>query len=211
MKTSDQPYAARDPGFCAIEFERSMGFTRSIPEAILVITTQLPAAVNAKVMLAPIRSLCLAVPFFVALLAPTVVWGDIYKWTDERGNTVISKVRPASLARVTNFEVTVEEIKGTAVATPTERMLLDKLDRLERQLLAQQHAEQVPVAPPVSAYGSYNPALQPPPPPAGYYSAYSPVLSYPYAFYPATIVTRPRFAFAHNGVRRGGFAHRGRR
>jgi hypothetical protein len=185
---------------------------RSIPEAILVVTTQLPAVINANVMLAPIRSLCLAVPFFVALLAPTVAWGDIYKWTDERGNTVISNVRPTNLARVTNFEVTVEEMKGTAVATPTERMLLDKLDKLERQLLAQQYAQQVAVAPPVSPYASYNPALQPPPPP-GYYSAYSPPLSYPYPFFPATtIVTRPRFAFAHNGVRGGSIAmHRGRR
>jgi uncharacterized protein DUF4124 len=190
-----------------------MGFPRSIPEAILAITTQLPAAVNTNVILAPIRRLCFAVPFFVALLAPTIAWGDIYKWTDERGNTVISNVRPTHLARVTNFEVTVEEMKGTAVATPTERMLLDKLDRLERQLLAQQYAQQVAVAPPVSAYGSYNPALPPPPPPPGYYSAYSSLLSYPYAFYPATtIVTRPRFAFAHNGIRGGSISiHRGRR
>jgi hypothetical protein len=193
-----------------------MGFPRSSPETILVITTQIRAAVDANVMPAPLRSLCLAVPFFVALLAPTVAWGDIYKWTDEGGNTVISNVRPTNLARVTNFEVTVEETKGTAVATPTERMLLDKLDRLERQLQAQQYAQQVAVAPPTIAYGSYNPALPPPPPappPPGYYSAYSSQLSYPYAFYPVTtIVTRPRFAFPHRGVRGGSISiHRGRR
>jgi uncharacterized protein DUF4124 len=182
-----------------------------MPEAILVINSQLPAFVSANVLLAPIRGLSFALPFLVSLFASTTACADIYKWTDEQGNTVISNVRPTRVDNVKNFEVAVEETKSSVVATATKQMLLDKLDRLERQLVAQQYAQQVPVAPPAS-YGSYNPALQPPPPP-GYYSAYSSLLSYPYAFYSATsIVTRPRFAFAHNGARGGSISiHRGRR
>jgi hypothetical protein len=93
-------------------------------------------------------------------------------------------------------------------------MLLDKLDRLERQLVAQQYAQQSQAVPPASYYGSYN---APPPPPPGYYgsdyaSYYPSLISYPYAFFPArTIVGRSRFAFGRSGVVHGGFVHRGRR
>jgi hypothetical protein len=175
----------------------------------LVIHSQLPAAINANVSLVPIRGLGFALPLLLSLFASTTACADIYKWTDEQGNTVISNVRPTRLDKVKNFEVAVEETKNSVAATATKQMLLDKLDRLERQLVAQQYAQQAAVVPP---YGSYNPALQPPPPP-GYYGAYSPLLSYPYAFYPATtFVTRPRFALAHNGIRGGAMSiHRGRR
>ena len=173
--------------------------------------SQLPAAVSANVLLAPLRALRFALPLFVALFASATASADIYKWTDEQGTTVISNVRPTRVDKLKNFEVAVEETKSSVVATPTQQMLLDKLDRLERQLAAQHYAQQAAFVPP-PMYGSYNPALQPPPP-AGYYGAYSPVLSYPYAFYPTTtFVTRPRFAFAHNGFRGGSMPiHRRRR
>ena len=177
----------------------------------MVINSQLPAAINANVSLVPIRGLGFALPLLLLLFASTTACADIYKWTDEQGNTVISNVRPTHLDKVKNFEVAVEETKSSVAATATKQMLLDKLDRLERQLLAQQYAPGAAVVLPPS-YGSYNPALQPPPPP-GYYGAYSPLVSYPYAFYPATtFVTRPRFALAHNGIRGGAISiHRGRR
>ena len=177
----------------------------------MVINSKLPADVSAIVLLAPIRTRCFALPFFMALFAATTAWADVYKWTDEQGTTVISNVRPTRLDKLKNFEVAVEETKSSVVATPTKQMLLDKLDRLERQLVAQQYAQQAAAVPP-PGYGSYNPALQPPPPP-GYYGGYSPPLSYAYPFYPATaFVTRPRFAFAHNGMRGGSISiHRGRR
>lgn len=177
-------------------------------------TSHLPATPKENVLPARIRGVWFAfLAVFLSLLVPAA-WGDVYKWTDERGNTVISNARPAHLDKVKNFEVAVEEPKG-AVATPAEKMLLDKLDRLERQLLAQQYVQQAQIAPPPT-YGSYNPA--PPPPPPGYfgsdYSGYYPsLLSSPSFFYGGrSMVSRPRFAFAHSGSAvRGGFAHHGRR
>jgi hypothetical protein len=179
----------------------------------LIMTSHWTAAPKENVPPARIRGLWFAfLAVFLSLLVPAA-WGDVYKWTDERGNTVISNARPAHLDKVKNFEVAVEEPKG-AVATPTEKMLLDKLDRLER-LLAQQYVQQAQIAPPPT-YGSYNPA--PPPPPPGYfgsdYSGYYPsLLSSPSFFYGGrSMVSRPRFAFAHSGgAVRGGFAHHGRR
>ena len=158
----------------------------------------------------------------LAVLVSASAWSDVYKWTDERGNTVISNARPRPADNVRNFEVTVEDPKGSAkamrpvlAATPTEQLLLDKIEGLERRLQPQ------PV-PPANYYGSYPPA-PPPPAPAGYYGSdyfgyyYPSFASYPSVFYPSrTIVSRPRSAFghsgfAHSGFARGGAVHRGRR
>jgi Domain of unknown function (DUF4124) len=153
-----------------------------------------------------------------ALALSTGAWSDVYKWTDERGNTVISNSRPKQVDSVRNFEVAVEEPKGstrgTVPPTPTEQLLLHKIEGLERELQAQR-------APPAN-YASYTPA-PPPPPSVGYYGSdyagfYSPYFgSYPYVAYPSRrVVIRPHSAagfhgFGHTTVSRGGFAHRGRR
>ncbi|MGZ5144252.1 MAG: DUF4124 domain-containing protein [Burkholderiales bacterium] len=178
-------------------------------------TSHSPAALKTNVFAGRIRSLTfvLLTPLLAAV-GPATAWADIYKWTDERGGTVISNARPTHPSKVKNFEVAVEEVKSTIVAAPADQMLLDKLDRLERQLLAQQYLQQAQTLPLTSNYAGYNPA--PPPPPPGYFGIdypgyyYPPVISSPYVFYGARpFVSRPRFAVAHNSVVRGGFAHSG--
>jgi hypothetical protein len=153
-------------------------------------------------------------PCLMSAVVSTHARADVYKWVDEHGNTIISNVRP-SRAKVTQYEVTVEDSPAVArspqrVTTPTEQMLLDKVDRLERQLAAQQYAP----PPPPTYYSGYD---YTPPPPPPYYSSYYPSYYYPWvpsysvAVPGRTFVSRPRFAFTRSFAVRGGFAHRGRR
>lgn len=55
-----------------------------------------------------------------ALVAPASVWGDIYKWTDERGNMVVSNVQPADPAAVRDVVVLAKETKPAARAAPAQ-------------------------------------------------------------------------------------------
>lgn len=154
----------------------------------------------------------------MSLVAPGAALGDIYRWTDERGITVLSDVLPKPGDRVNNFEVIAKTTRLEAntpvqVATLTKQALHARVIVLEQQLQAQQ-----PVAPaPVTYGGTYYPSA---PPPWSYYeNGYTPryyssysypvVATYPYA-YPTTIsrsvLVAPRRASVHVG---GG--HRGRR
>lgn len=173
-------------------------------------------------------------------LLPTVAWvvlpgiacADIYKWTDERGNVVISNVLPADHKNTGKISVIAKD-QGTRplqanepppqkTVTPVEQMLLDKIGRLEQQLQTRPIPAQGAIAPPPppSYFGTYNP----PQPPVDYPSAYPveyppdyyyPVPLYSYAVYPSRFfVNRPAFhtfhAF-HNGGIRNSSMHRGRR
>jgi len=118
-------------------------------------------------------------PVVVFLLAPATVRGDIFKWTDERGITIISNVQPASTAKTSGMELLAVEAKtaapapgarSQAAAASTEQALQERIENLERQVQAQQ-AQGVPQP----GYSQdYYPA--PPPPPSGpnYYSGYDP-------------------------------------
>jgi hypothetical protein len=112
---------------------------------------------------------------------------DLYRWTDERGTTVLSNVLPANPKRVTNFEVVVKEPQSTASkagmvrqhdVTSTEKLLLDRIDGLERQIQTQQSARETAIvaAPPSeSYYGAMPPYAD------GYgYPGYIPSWVFPY-------------------------------
>jgi len=172
----------------------------------------------------PPARLCASFPLFAALLLvliPMRAAADVYKWADERGTTVISNIPPADSARVTNLEVVLKETKRAgqkSETTPTEQMLLDRVESLERQL-AQQYARER-MAPPPNVVSYSNPPLPPPAYPAPYYPAYYPPYypNYysPYAFpffYPSvsTIVFPSRSGFRHHGFHHGRSMHRGRR
>jgi hypothetical protein len=157
-------------------------------------------------------------PALLSVLIPATAWGDIYKWTDERGETVISDVLPANLKKVKDFEVLVRETPRTQAQrdAANEKMLLDRIERLERQVQAQRYAPPAPAAPPPPAYSYYSPeyAAPPPPPQPDYFGSYFP------SFYPAYSLivapsrgfARPRgFGFNRGGFSRGGMSHRGRR
>jgi hypothetical protein len=146
-------------------------------------------------------------------LAPSVAAADLYKWTDERGATVLSNVPPPNPRRVTNFEVVVKESAGAPdprVAssqqhdiTATEKLLLDRIDSLERQLQAQQSAREtsiVAASPPNPYYAAPMPEYA-----GNYYPGYYPSWVFPYptsSFYsyplpPSGVVFRARGAFPH--------------
>jgi hypothetical protein len=149
-------------------------------------------------------------PALVSLLVPAVVWADIYKWTDERGETVISDVLPPNIKKVKDFEVLVKEAPRTQAQrdTANERALQDRIDRLERQVQAQRYAPPAASGPP-PAYSSYpsDYYAPPPPPQPDYFGSYYP------SFYPAySVIVAPGRRFARPrafGFNHGGFSHRG--
>lgn len=156
-------------------------------------------------------------PIFVLLFAPAPVRGDIYKWTDERGNTIISNVQPVGPGKVSGMELLAAETRPAAPspvagsqAAParTEEALQARIENLERQLQAQQLAQQSQGVPQSNYSEDYYPAPPPPPPYPNYYSNYGPVYSsgyYPYpppvSYYYAAIPARP-------AVRRPAFVSR---
>ncbi len=121
------------------------------------------------------------VPAFLVLLAPATAWGDIYKWTDERGNLVISNAQPVNGSGVSGVELLATAAKPATqspvapsqqTVTPTEQVLEARIENLERQLQEQQYAQQPPLGPQSSYPGDYYPAPAPPPPEPSYYSSY---------------------------------------
>jgi len=120
-------------------------------------------------------------PIFLTLLAPATVWGDIYKWTDERGNTVVSNLQPVNPSLVSGVELVATATKPVTqypvapsqrAATRTEQTLEARIEDLERQLEAQQYAQQPQVDPQSSYPGDYSATPAPPPPDPSYYSGY---------------------------------------
>lgn len=56
----------------------------------------------------------------VCLLVPAAAWSQIYKWTDDKGGTVYSNIRPADTKKVKAFEVVMEEDKPSRIS-PAEK------------------------------------------------------------------------------------------
>jgi hypothetical protein len=158
----------------------------------------------------------LLVPAFVCAVVPAAAWGDIYMWTDDRGNTVISDKAPAASGAVGNFETVVKEPerrtrKPAAAPSRTEELLLDKIENLERQLSALSAQRYTTAPPPAPAYSAsyYTP---PPPQPAydpyyssGFFSPYGPVVV------SSPLIIRRGFGFGQRFGTHGSFRHRGRR
>jgi hypothetical protein len=158
-------------------------------------------------------------PLCIALLAPAIAWGDIYQWTDERGNTIISNVQPAKSAKVSDMELLVTANKPAApypaaparqAATRTVPALEARIENLERQLQAQQDSQQPP-DPQSSAAEGYYPAPAPPQSDPDYYGGYD--AGYGPGFYPGYYNPwPPSYSFiavpARSFARRPGFANR---
>jgi len=148
----------------------------------MAIVSHLPGPRDCAVWFMRIRACARALaplPVLVFLLAPASVRGDIYKWTDERGVTVISNVQPPSTAKTSGMELMATEARPAAAApgavtqaTPsrTERALQARIENLERQLQAQQAQD---VAQPGYPQ-DYYPAAPPPAPDPNYYGGYDP-------------------------------------
>ena len=162
----------------------------------------------------------------VSLLPPASVRADdIYKWTDEQGNTVISNVQPANPRRVSGMELLAGAIKPAPQATAagsqqggtrTEQALQARIENLERQIFARQY-DQPPqgISGQDYAEGYYPPDRLTSDPgydsgyDAGYYPAYYPNYFYPwppsYSF--VAVAGRP-FARRPVAARRPGFVSR---
>jgi hypothetical protein len=146
---------------------------------------------------------------------PAPALADLYMWTDERGTVVMSNVMPANPRKVANFEVVVKEEPRQAAAkaaadtherTANEKLLLDRIDTLEREVRAQQVREKITVAAPPSetshrpAYENTADAFYP----AGQYYPYpSYVFPYPpgyaWGYPPTTVVVGSSFGVPHRG------------
>ena len=144
--------------------------------------SHLPGSRNAHTRLARVYGFSRVsafLPVLLSLFAPATAWGDIYKWTDERGNLVISNVQPVPSANVSDVELLATAAQSPATssqqaATPTEQALAARIENLERQLQPQQYAP-LPQSIPQPGYSEgYYPASIPPPPESGYYGSYDP-------------------------------------
>jgi hypothetical protein len=151
----------------------------------LALASRLPGVGNIDVWLARHRrsSRVLALlPVFLTLLVPATVRGDIYKWTDELGNTVVSNVRPVDSSRVSHLELLATEtrpatrssvVPSQQSATRTEQALEARIENLERQLQAQQYPQQAEIVTQPTYPVDYYPTPAPPPEPS-YYSGRDP-------------------------------------
>jgi hypothetical protein len=155
--------------------------------------------------------------------APAAALADLYTWTDERGTTVISNVKPANPHKVKNFEVVVKEdpkqaaSKATADAydrATTEKLLLDRIDSLEREIRAQQVRDKAALA--AAAEPQHTPAhdytadsFYP-----GYPGYPSYVFPHPPGFFwgypPTTVVVGSSFGVPRRGFRHFRSSHPGR-
>jgi hypothetical protein len=170
-------------------------------------------------------------PICLSLFAPASVRADIYKWTDERGNTVVSNLQPVDPSMVSGVELIATAVKPSAqypappsqqAGTPTEQALAARIEDLERQVQAQQYAQQQQGDPNADYSGGYYPA--PPPPDPGYYGSYDPGYygGYDSGFYPSdyypyypwplsySVIVAPasRFGHRHEFMNRHEFSHR---
>lgn len=161
----------------------------------MAFSLQLPGLRNVDAWFARIygcsRVLAL-LPICITLLAPATVLGDIYKWTDERGNTVVSNLQPVNPSTVSGMELVATVSKPATqypvarspqARTRTEQALEARIENLERQLQAQQYAQQPQVDQQSSYSGGDYPTSAPPPPDPNYNSGYDP--GYDPGYYPS--------------------------
>jgi hypothetical protein len=157
----------------------------------------------------------------VLLALPLAASATIYKWTDERGTTVLSSRPPAAAAKVSNVQVVVEDDKPAVAPKPDNgNALQERVRALEKQV----QALQTPASAHVSGYAAPYPPQLPPPtdyyPPPDYSPQYHPQPMYGYGYpyypyaYPYVIVAprrfvRPvhRFGGHRFGVRPGPVTH----
>ena len=195
--------------------------TRFTGEGVLVIASHISVTSKTAAVFSHSLFWLLAIlPALVSLAVSATAWGDIYKWTDENGVINFSNAPPPQAEKPKNVEILLKETRPTPIpnhaATPTEQALLARIDRLERQLRAQQYAAQPPAARPPTPDTNYYPQAPLPPPPPGYYGdgsygsypGYYPGYYYPvassYLIYPAgTFISRPAFAHSRGGFSRG--------
>jgi uncharacterized protein DUF4124 len=128
----------------------------------------------------------------VLLALPLAASATIYKWTDERGTTVLSSRPPAAATKVSNVQVVVEDDEPAAAPKPEKgNELQERVRALEQQVQALQT--------PGSGYAAPYSAQLPPTdyyPPQYYPSAYPPPMyGYGYPYYPYAspfVVVAPR-------------------
>ena len=132
---------------------------------------------------------------------PTVALGEVYKWLDERGKTVFSDVPPAKVDPAQKLELVAKDSRLSTYPpvpgpTPTERALLSRIEKLERQLQARQTTAASAVYTLPGPYGNAYPTT-PSIVPSDYYADYPRTYAYPVSrprvvVYPvATYVSRP--------------------
>lgn len=136
----------------------------------------------------------------VLLALPLAASATIYKWTDERGTTVLSNKPPAAAAKVSDVQVVVEDDDKPAAAPKPDsgNVLQERVRALEQQV----QALKAPPSAQAPGYGAPYPGQLPPPadyyPPPDYQSAYAPMYGYGYPYYPyaaSYVIVAPRRFF----------------
>jgi Domain of unknown function (DUF4124) len=104
--------------------------------------------------------LCVLFACAMAMGCTSVVWADIYRWTDKDGNVNYSDVAPPKEQHIKDVVVVTRTSRQPAQpAAPTQQELLARIQSLEQQMQAQQNGAPSPFYP---AY--YAPPAPSPPP-----------------------------------------------
>ena len=172
--------------------------------------------------------LCVLFASVMAMAYTSVVWADIYRWTDKDGNVNYSDVAPPREQHVKDVVVLTRASRPPAQpAAPTQQELLARIQSLEQQMQAQRNGAPPPGVPPSPSYPAYYapPAPSPPPyyqsppvQPVTYYDGGYDSGAYDNTYYPPYLnsgvpvyVTSParahatRSAFAPRALGRGAF------
>lgn len=172
--------------------------------------------------------LCVLFACVMAMGCTSVVWADIYRWTDKDSNVNYSDVAPPKEQHIKDVVVVTRASRQPAQpAAPTQQELLARIQSLEQQMHAQRNGAPPPGVPPSPSYPAYyaSPAPSPPPyyqsPPVqpvtyydggydsgGYDNTYYPPYLYSvvpvYVFSPVR-AHATRLAFAPRALGRGAF------
>jgi Domain of unknown function (DUF4124) len=173
--------------------------------------------------------LCLLFACVMAMACTSVVWADIYRWTDKDGNVNYSDVAPPKEQHIKDVVVVTRASRPPAQpAAPAQQELLARIQSLEQQMQAQRNGAPPPGIPPSPSY--YAPPAPSPPPSyqsapvqpvtyydggydsGAYYNTYYP--PYLYSVVPLYVISpvrahATRSAFAPRALGRGAF-HGGR-
>ena len=105
----------------------------------------------------------------MTMAGTSVVWADIYRWTDKDGNVNYSDVAPPKEQYIKDVVVVTRSSRSPAQpAAPTQQELLARIQSLEQQMQAQRNSAPPVVSPPPSHAAYYEP---PAPPPVAYYQS----------------------------------------